>query len=123
MNKDLVKKIKEKLEKEKNRIEKELSSFAQKNKGERNSWSTKFPLFDESSTGSQAIEDAIGEVEDYVSKLPVEHALELRLKEIDIALNKIKKGSYGICEKCKKNIPLQRLKAKPEALFCIDCQK
>jgi DnaK suppressor protein len=123
MKKDFINKTKEKLKKEKTRIEKELSLFAQKNREEENSWTTKFPLFDESSTGGQAIEDAIGEVEDYVSKLPVEHALELRLKEIDIALNKIKKGSYGICEKCKKNIPLQRLKVKPESLLCVDCQK
>ena len=36
-----------------------------------------------------------------------------------IALLKVKKGTYGICEKCKKQIDLARLMAKPTAIYCL----
>lgn len=50
--------------------------------------------------------------------------LEKRLEHIDIALKKIVKGSsYGICERCRKQIPLARLKLIPEARYCIDCER
>lgn len=37
------------------------------------------------------------------------------------ALTKMKLGSYGICEICKKPIDKARLKAYPEATTCIEC--
>ncbi|MDQ4148751.1 MAG: TraR/DksA C4-type zinc finger protein [Actinomycetota bacterium] len=39
------------------------------------------------------------------------------------ALEKIEQGSYGICESCGKPISLDRLKALPHALMCIECKK
>ncbi len=44
------------------------------------------------------------------------------LKAVDIAIKKIKEGTYGICEDCKKPISKERLKAIPYARFCIKCQ-
>ncbi len=44
------------------------------------------------------------------------------LKDIDIVLEKIKNGTYGICDMCDEEIGLQRLKAKPHARFCVDCR-
>ena len=38
------------------------------------------------------------------------------------ALRKIENGSYGICEECEEEIPIQRLKAVPDARYCISCQ-
>ena len=35
----------------------------------------------------------------------------------------IKKGKYGGCEKCQKEIPAARLKVSPEARFCLDCKQ
>lgn len=49
--------------------------------------------------------------------------LETRYKDLDVALQHIQKGIYGICEKCNKNIPLVRMELVPEARFCIDCEK
>ncbi|MFN4212896.1 MAG: TraR/DksA family transcriptional regulator [Microgenomates group bacterium] len=40
-----------------------------------------------------------------------------------IALNKISKGSYGLCERCHQPIALARLKLIPEARYCIECEK
>ncbi|HKN12665.1 MAG TPA: TraR/DksA C4-type zinc finger protein [Candidatus Binatus sp.] len=48
---------------------------------------------------------------------------EERLKAIDDAFSRLERGRYGICEKCKQEIPVERLKAVPFAAYCIDCQK
>ena len=45
------------------------------------------------------------------------------LEEIDVALKKIANGEYGICEMCEDLIGFQRLKVKPQALYCIDCRE
>ena len=45
------------------------------------------------------------------------------LQEIDVTLNKIVNGDYGICEMCEDNIGFQRLKVKPHAIYCIDCRE
>jgi len=48
---------------------------------------------------------------------------EDRLRAIDDALNRLKRGRYGICEKCKQEISIERLKAMPLDVYCVDCQK
>ena len=48
---------------------------------------------------------------------------EQELKEINITLDKIKTGDYGICEMCEDPIGFQRLKVKPHAIYCIDCRE
>ena len=45
------------------------------------------------------------------------------LYEIDAALQKIKDGSFGLCEDCEKAISKTRLKAVPYAKTCIKCQQ
>ena len=45
-----------------------------------------------------------------------------RLKSIDSALTRIKQGKYGLCVKCGKHIPADRLEAIPYALMCIECK-
>ena len=45
-----------------------------------------------------------------------------RLGMIDAALTRIKQGKYGLCMKCGKKIPHERLEAIPYALMCIECK-
>lgn len=45
------------------------------------------------------------------------------LASIELALGRIKNGTYGKCEGCKNNIPLARLQALPYAMTCIECQR
>jgi len=120
VEKQILQKLKEKLEKEKTSIEKELQKFARKDEKLTGDWDTRFPRWDKES-GSSALEQAADEVEEYATLLPIEHSLETRLKNINLALEKIKKKKYGICEKCGKKIPLKRLKVAPEARFCLKC--
>ncbi len=43
------------------------------------------------------------------------------LREIDYALQKIKEGTYGICEGCGEDISEERLCALPWTRFCAKC--
>jgi DnaK suppressor protein len=45
------------------------------------------------------------------------------LNEIEIALGKIKAGTYGICEMCEEPIGKERLIVKNFARFCISCRE
>lgn len=49
-------------------------------------------------------------------------ATELRLKQIQQALNVMDAGDYGYCRKCDEPVGWRRLKARPEAAFCVRCQ-
>jgi DnaK suppressor protein len=46
-----------------------------------------------------------------------------RLRAIDAALGRINMGRYGICVKCNKKIPDERIQALPYAILCVECQK
>lgn len=48
-------------------------------------------------------------------------SLQEALEEVNVALEKITKGTFGACERCGKEIPLPRLEAKPTARLCITC--
>jgi DnaK suppressor protein len=43
------------------------------------------------------------------------------LSGVEMALNKLKGGSYGVCEDCGEPIDPLRLEAKPAARYCINC--
>ena len=45
------------------------------------------------------------------------------LNEIEDALKRIEKGTYGICEMCDESIAIGRLRAKPFAKFCTPCRE
>jgi RNA polymerase-binding transcription factor len=48
--------------------------------------------------------------------------LEYKREGIQAALRAIDKGSYGLCERCGKEIGLERLEVKPDATLCVQCQ-
>jgi YteA family regulatory protein len=45
-----------------------------------------------------------------------------RLRDIDIALERMDSGLYGLCMECGQAINAARLEAFPSALTCIECQ-
>jgi len=45
------------------------------------------------------------------------------LNEIELALDKIKGRTYGICEMCEEPIGIARLEVKNFARFCITCRE
>lgn len=69
----------------------------------------------------------LGETANHVEQIELHSqlaALESReLRQIDLAISKIRQGTYGKCERCQKSIPMSRLQAVPFTVTCIDCQK
>lgn len=50
--------------------------------------------------------------------------LEAReLNQIDRALERMKQGTYGLCEFCQTKIPVARLNVLPYSTTCINCQR
>lgn len=119
ITKKLLEELKEKLEEQKTALTKELESFAVEDKTLKHNWNAKFPNREKGNPEEEA-DDAT----EFDQMISLEHSLELKLKDVDIALEKIKKGGkskYGICEKCEKKIEEKRLEACPEARLCIKC--
>ena len=58
-----------------------------------------------------------------------EQILSLRLNQenvlarIDEAFRRMDDGTYGICERCGREIGFARLEAEPYANLCINCQR
>ncbi len=60
-----------------------------------------------------------------------DHAMNFRLrgrektliKKIDLALERIKEGEYGICDECGDDISGRRLEARPVTTLCIRCKE
>ena len=121
MNKEFLDKQQVALQKQKDRLEQELGTFATKDPSLKGDWDTKFPV--EMTQGSNDPEEAAGQVEEYSTELETEFTLETQLKDVQTALEKISKGVYGICEKCNQPISRERLEASPEASICLNCQK
>ncbi len=59
---------------------------------------------------------------DYEAALePISEQVRRELADIDAALMRIASGSYGVCESCGGPMGLQRLRALPEARYCVGC--
>ncbi|MGH2734204.1 MAG: TraR/DksA family transcriptional regulator [Actinomycetota bacterium] len=39
------------------------------------------------------------------------------------ALRRMDEGTYGKCERCGRDIPFERLEARPVARLCVSCQQ
>jgi DnaK suppressor protein len=44
---------------------------------------------------------------------------EESLREVLAARDRMRQGVYGRCETCDEDIPFERLRARPEARFCL----
>jgi DnaK suppressor protein len=44
------------------------------------------------------------------------------LEQVERALGRLQGGLYGFCEDCSRRIPDERLRFRPEATRCVDCQ-
>jgi RNA polymerase-binding transcription factor DksA len=52
---------------------------------------------------------------------PISELARRELADIDDALRRIEEGRYGRCEACGGPMGLQRIRAIPEARFCLSC--
>lgn len=107
--------LKKKLIAEKSRLEKTLAPTEIK-KGVDKEYETKFPDIDRDE------EENADEMEMYGSTLAADTAMKGELEKIDKALAAMKNGTYGFCSNCRKDIPIERLRAYPQADTCLDCE-
>jgi RNA polymerase-binding transcription factor DksA len=111
-----ISKYKIALEKEKNILVEELQSVGGiKDSRDPDEWQAKAAPIDTIAADPNETADKI---EAYEENAALISPLEARLTEIDRALDKLEKGTYGNCEVCGKEIEVGRLDANPAAARC-----
>ena len=117
MNKEELKKYKNKLNQEKKRINDIINQLD-------NNGMTKFnsEVASELSFYDNHPADIASETFEVEKGIALEANEMTLLDKIDDALKAIDEGSYGKCQTCGKEIDKERLDFLPYALNCIDCQ-
>ncbi|MDP2708797.1 MAG: TraR/DksA family transcriptional regulator [bacterium] len=116
MDKKVLDKIKKDLLDRKAQIEEELKSFTKNDQHEKDEHHTKFPDYGDKS------DESVQEIDEYTTNIAKEKVLESSLRDIENALDRIAKGTYGICKYCKQEIGEKRLLARPVANTCVSCK-
>ncbi len=117
MKKDFLKEVEGLLTQEEAKLRGELAEFAKQNPKNNESYSVEFP-----NMGDKEDENA-EEVNMFSTNLTLERTIESSLRDVEKAIERIKKGTYGICKYCNKEIDEKRLRARPASSSCIECKK
>jgi RNA polymerase-binding transcription factor DksA len=120
MNKQEIENLKKQLEKEKKKLELELSTVGRINPDNPNDWEAVPSDMDDRSSD---LNDFSDNIEAFETNTAILKQLETQLIDVKIALKKIDEGKYGICEVCGKEIGKERLEANPAARVCQDHMK
>ncbi len=73
-------------------------------------------------TGNHMADDAT-DVAEQAKTLALRTHLEGMLRDVDRAMARIEKGTYGVCAKCGRPIGDERLRAMPWVTLCIEHAK
>ena len=111
-----IAKLKSMLLAEKAKLENELAGIAHKNPEIAGDWEPSAPDLNNPTADPNDVADSM---ETFEENTAIEVELEARLMEVDVALNRMEVGSYGMCRICKNAIEDARLEANPAALTCI----
>ena len=116
INNEIIEKIKADLLSRKAEITKDLGSITKKDDHEKDDHRAMFPEY------GDKIDENAQEINEYSTNLATEKVLEETLRDIDSALERMDKSTYGICKYCGKDIGEKRLLARPVASACIECK-
>ncbi len=108
--------FKDRLSEEKKTLETELEKIGQKNPSNKADWEARPDATDISPADKNEMADHIESYEDNTAILK---ELEARFNNVTLALQKIKDGTFGICEIGKEQIEAKRLEANPAARTCV----
>jgi DnaK suppressor protein len=61
--------------------------------------------------------------ESWFTKERMSQHWKTELLHIETALRRIETGTFGTCEECDEEIPVKRLRVRPDATLCLDCQE
>lgn len=116
LNSETIKEIKKQLLAKKKQILADFGDIARSDDHEADNLSAKFPEY-----GDKPDENA-QEITDYTTNVAAEKVLEKTLTDIDKSLERIEKGTYGICKYCGEPISEKRLLARPTTSACVACK-
>jgi RNA polymerase-binding protein DksA len=74
-------------------------------------------------TFDEGFADAAQTTSERARVLSIAEGLRQRLEDVHAAMQRIERGTYGICESCGKPIAPERLEAIPTARLCIACKQ
>jgi RNA polymerase-binding transcription factor DksA len=114
-----IQKNKQKLEEELKLLEEELGSLG-KIDSDTKEW---VAVPEEQTMPEPDMNDLSDRSEDYEEKSSTLKVLKTRWEDIKIALEKIKKDDYGMCEVCGEKIEEERLIVNPSARTCEKCME
>lgn len=116
LDKKTIAEIEKTLLVQKKEITDQLGDISKKDSHEADNMATKFPEY-----GDKPDEN-VQEISDYSTDVVTEKVLEKSLEDIDKAIERISKGTYGTCKYCGNPIAEKRLLARPTASSCIKCK-
>ena len=116
LDKKTITQIKKDLINRKKQILEDLELIAKKDANKKDEHEARFPDF-----GDKVDENA-QEISEYSTNIATEKVLESTLRDINNALRRIEKGTYGMCKYCKKEINKKRMIARPVASTCVKCK-
>jgi RNA polymerase-binding transcription factor DksA len=67
--------------------------------------------------------DATRAIEERDRAVEEEAQLRTNASLLQHAIARLRAGSYGTCERCKRPIARRRLAALPESTYCLDCEE
>ncbi|HEU5114587.1 MAG TPA: TraR/DksA C4-type zinc finger protein, partial [Candidatus Paceibacterota bacterium] len=112
--------FKKMLEKELASLEVELKSVGHKNAENPKDWE---PGATDVDVEASDLADTADNIENYELNTAILKPLETQYNDVKLALEKIKKGTYGLCEVDGKPIEKARLEANPAARTCLEHTK
>jgi DnaK suppressor protein len=104
--------IKLRLEKEQKRLLEQLEQIRSSGPTENRREGSPFGKREEEATETAELEN----------RMALEKRTLGQLAEVEYALAKFDKGTYGICESCGQTIDVDRLEALPQAALCMACK-
>ncbi|MEN9557633.1 MAG: hypothetical protein RL141_2 [Candidatus Parcubacteria bacterium] len=117
MNAALIAGLKQRLEEEQARLERDLADLGHPDPS-KPGYATNYP-----ESGSNSDDDNAMEIAEFSDDLSLEAKLEAELRDTKQALKAIEAGTYGVCKYCGKEIDQKRLEARPTSSSCIACKK
>jgi RNA polymerase-binding transcription factor DksA len=123
LNQKTLDELKSALEKERDLLTKELETIATPDPNLPGDWDIKHSEWEEDQiTSREELQSgvSVNESDEDMKNKALSNHLELHLKDVNDALERMEKGIYGICEVCQKEIPVERLKANPAAKTDIE---
>ncbi|OHA24929.1 MAG: hypothetical protein A3C79_03000 [Candidatus Taylorbacteria bacterium RIFCSPHIGHO2_02_FULL_45_28] len=116
MNIKMIEQAKKKLLSEKTDLESQLGGIGHRDPSSAGGWEATTGSMEIDAADENEVADKLEELEDNTG---IVDQLEKQLTEVSAALERIEKGTYGICEICGKPIEEDRLLANPSARISI----